>query len=448
MTQAAEDVEQLRARLRELERQLAEQGGTPQVPPTGPRRERQWWRSIVFVLLVTMGAVLAPLTVVATWANDEVGDTDRFLETVEPLAADPSVQSALAARITAEINQYIDVEEITEEALTALSAQDFVPTRAADVLPSLAVPLSNAIEGFVRARVDSVVQSDAFEQAWVEAMRLSHGQMVAVLTGDTPDAVEIADGAVKINIGTFVASVKEILIDDGFSFATRIPEVDATFTVFQADNIGTGQKIFAWLETLARVLPVLTLLLLAAAVMVARNRRKGLLVVGLAVAGSMVLLGLALNLVRPLYLDAIPPDVLAGDAAAAIYDQVVSFIRTSLRAVGIVFLALALAAFWFAPTGTGAALRSGARTGLSRVRDRTGIDTGPVGRFLGTHRTFARVVAVGAGALVYLGLDYPTGSAAATIVIVVVVALVALEFLASPTGREQDGVAPEEPAHA
>lgn len=444
MTQAVEDVEALRARLHELERQLAVQTANAQVPPERSRRDRQWWRSIVFVVLVTVGAVLAPLAVVATWANDEVGDTDRFMETVEPLASDPAVQSALAARITEEINQYIDAEEVTEEALTALSGQDFVPPRAAVVLPSLAVPLSSAIESFIRTRVDQVIQSDTFEQAWVEAMRLSHEQMVAVLTGDTPDAIEIADGAVTIDIGTFVASVKEILIADGFSFATRIPQVSATFTVFQADNIGTGQKIFGWLETTALILPILALLLLFAAVMVARNRRKGLLTVGLAIAGSMALLGLVLNLVRPLYLDAIGPDVLAGDAAAAIYDQVVSFIRTSLRAVGIVFLAVALAAFWFAPTGSGAALRSGAGNGLSRLRNRTGMDTGPVGRFLVTYRTFTRVAVVGAGTLIYLGLDHPTGRDAGVIVVLVVLALVVLEFLSGSTVQEDDA-AEEEP---
>ncbi len=205
VAQTDEDVEVLQARLRELERQLARAEAAPQ----RSRRERQWWRSIVFVVLATVGAVLAPLTVVATWANDEVGDTDTFMETVEPLASDPAVQRALAAGITAEINEYIDAEDITEKALTALSGQDFVPPRAAAALPSLAVPLSSAIENFIRARVDQLVQSDAFVQVWVEAMRLAHGQMVAVLTGDTPEGVEIADGAVKINIGTFVASVKQ-----------------------------------------------------------------------------------------------------------------------------------------------------------------------------------------------------------------------------------------------
>ncbi len=436
MTEVQDDheVEALRARLQELEAELAAASASP--VPSRSKRDRQWWRSVVFGVLVTIGAILAPLTVVATWAHDQVGDTDRFLETVAPLAADPALQDALADRITQEMIDAIDVEQVTREALTGVAGQDFVPSRAADALPSLAVPLSSAIENFVRERVTQLVESDAFETAWVEAMRLAHEQMVIVLTGQTSDAVDISDGAVKINLATFIASAKEILIDDGFTFATRIPEVNATFTVFQAENIGAGQKFFGWLETLARVLPVLALLLLFAAVMVARNRRVGLQVVGLAVAFSMVLLGLALNVLRPLYLDAVPPDILPGDAAAAIYDQLVSFIRTSLRAIGILFLAAAAAAFWFAPTGAGAELRKGAGSGLSRLRTRSGMDTGPVGLFLSTYRTFARGVVVGVGLLVYLGLDHPTGRDALTVIAVVVLALVVLEVLATPRAEQ------------
>jgi hypothetical protein len=433
------DVEALRARLRDVEAQLAaEQARTRVSPVSRSRRDRQWWRSVIVVALVTLGAILAPLTVVATWAHDQIGDTDRFEQTVAPLASQTSVQNAIAARITQEINSFIDVEDVTGEALTALAGQSFVPERAATVLPSLAVPLSNAIENFVHARVEQVVRSDSFREAWVEATRQAHTQMVAVLTGDTSDAVDISGGAVKINIASFVASVKKILIDDGFSFATRIPEVNASFTIFESTNIGTAQKAFAWLDTLARVLPILTLLLLFGAVMVARNRRKALLVVGLAVTVSMMLLGLALNIVRPVYLDAIPSGVLPGDAAATIYDQMVSFIRTSLRAVGIVFLAMALAAFWFAPTGAGAALRTGAATGLARLRNRTGLNTGPVGQFLGTYRTFTRVAVVGLGTLVYLAIDHPTGGDAVTTIVAIVVVLVLLEFLAGPPAQAEE----------
>ena len=447
MTESPEEVERLRARVNELEGQLA--STTAETEATTPsRRSRQWWRTVLVVILITVATVLAPLSVVARWAHDEVGDTDRFVETVAPLASDPAVQNAVADRITETINSYIDVKSVTDDALTALAGQSFVPPRAATVLPSLSVPLTNAIENFVSTKVDQLVRSDAFRQAWIAAVRQAHDQMVAVLTGDTSGAVKVTDGRVSVNIATFVEAVKQKLIDGGFSFASRIPTVNASFTIFEAKNIGTAQKWFSWLETLSRVLPILALLCLFAAVMVARERRKTLMVAGLSIAGSMVLLGLVLNLVRPIYLDAVPSDVLPADAAAVIYDQLVQFIRTSLRAVGIVFLAIGLAAFWFAPTGAGAAMRSGTAAGLARLRQRAtgaGMNTGPVGRFLGTYRTFTRVFVVAVGAVAYLGLDHPTGQNAVVIIFLVVLVLVVVEFLAVPAAR-QEGPTPPTPA--
>lgn len=50
----------------------------------------------------------------------------------------------------------------------------------------------------------------------------------------------------------------------------------------------------------------------------------------MAVAGSMLLLGLALNVIRPFHLDALPPDSSEAEAGA-VYDQLVSFIRFALR---------------------------------------------------------------------------------------------------------------------
>ena len=51
---------------------------------------------------------------------------------------------------------------------------------------------------------------------------------------------------------------------------------------------------------------------------------------------AMLLLGAALALARPLYLDAVPSGALPSDAAAAVFDQIVAFLRTALRTVLVV----------------------------------------------------------------------------------------------------------------
>lgn len=431
------EVERLRAEVAALKRQLSsEQAGAARASrPAGDGRSG-WWRTPLVTVLVVLGALLAPLSVVATWAHDEIGDTDRYVETVAPLASEPAVQNALTTLVTDVIVTQLKVDEVTREALDALAQQAFVPPRAAPLLPALASPLTDAVENFVRDTVARVVRSDTFEQAWVAANREAHDQAVAVLTGETSDQIQVSDNAVSVNVASFVEAAKQLLVDRGFALAERIPEVNATFVLFQSDDIGKAQTWFSWLETAARVLPILALALLATAVLVAHDRRRALLAVGLSVAVAMVLLGLVLNIVRPLYLDAVPTDVLPTDAAAVIYDQVVLFLRTALRAVLVVALALAVTAFLLAPTGAGAALRTGAARTAGRLRERSGIARGPVSTFVATYRTFARASVVALGVLAYIALDHPSGGDALVIVVLVVVGLLVVELVAGPRQAE------------
>ena len=66
---------------------------------TTPGDRRGWWRPVVAGLLVAVAALLAPLSVLSTWASGQIQDTDRYLATVGPLASDPDVQAAVVVRV-------------------------------------------------------------------------------------------------------------------------------------------------------------------------------------------------------------------------------------------------------------------------------------------------------------------------------------------------------------
>ena len=67
------------------------------------------------------------------------------------------------------------------------------------------------------------MESDEFETAWVEANRQAHTQLVAVLTGKDTDMVEISNNAVSINLASVIDTVKQRLIERGFTLAERCP---------------------------------------------------------------------------------------------------------------------------------------------------------------------------------------------------------------------------------
>ena len=88
-------------------------GPEPGSPPGKPVRRRRGWRTPVAALLIILGCVLAPLSVVAVWTANQVSDTNRYVANVTPLIKDPAIQHALTDKITNEIVAQINVPGLT-----------------------------------------------------------------------------------------------------------------------------------------------------------------------------------------------------------------------------------------------------------------------------------------------------------------------------------------------
>ena len=421
---AEAELVRLRAQVAELQAQVGTSG----------RRPGGWWRPWVAGLLIAMAALLAPISVVAAWAHDEVSDTDRYVETITPLADDPAVQKAIVDRITTEIFTRLDIQAVTTEAVDALADQG-LPAGAATTLTALSGTLADSIESFVTDRVRQFVESPEFADAWVAANREAHTQMVALLTGKDTEKVTVTGNAVQVNLAAVIDTVKARLVARGFELASRIPEVNAQFTVFESADLTKAQTAFRLLSSLSRALPVIALMLAGLAVYISRDRRRALMYVGVAVAASMLLLGVGLNAARAVYLDAVPPEQLSPAAAASVYDTLVEFIRLNLRAVLVVALAVAVGA-WLSGRSSGAvATRSGIARGFAAIRgggDRVGLNTGPVGAWVYHYRTALRAVVIGGGVLVYVQAAHPTGAWTLKVLGIVVLLLLVVELLARP----------------
>jgi hypothetical protein len=390
-----------------------------------------WWRVPVIALCLVLVGILAPLSIVATWAHDEVSDSDRYVETVAPLASSPEVQAAVTARLTARIMGLLDVEAVTKDAIDAIADRGLRP-RAVTALTALSGPLTQGVETFVGNQVGRIVASDEFADAWAQANRVAHTQMVAVLTGETGEAVSVSDGTVQLDLGVVIDRVKERLLDAGFTLASRIPQVSTEVTLFQSAELARAQTAFRLLDAAARALPIIALVLLGVAVAVSARRRRTLTVGALVIAASMLALGAALNLFRIAYLDAVPSDRIPADAAAVIFDQIVQFIRLNLRALLVISLAVAFVAWVTGPEQAPAAVRRGTTRALDAVRhrrDSAGLGTGPVGDFVYTNRMPMRIVVLGGAVLVYALADHPTGAWTLSVVAVAAAVLLVLELL-------------------
>jgi hypothetical protein len=435
------ELERLRAEVADLRSQVSTVAAAETEQPVAPapsRPRRQRWRSVVATLLILIGCILAPLSVVAVWTKNLVTDTDRYVTTVAPLASDPAIQNAVADKVTAEIFTHLDVAGITNQAVDAL-AERGLPPLIANQLHALSQPLASGVQGFVRDEVGKVVASDAFADAWLTANRAAHSALVAAMTGETREGVTIENDTVSINLGPIIQEVKQRLIDRGFDLASRIPNVNPSFVLVQSDYIAQARGAFNLLNAIGNWLPVVALFLLAIGVYVAKGHRRALMGVGLGLAGGMVVLALAIFLFRTIYLNELPLAVLTRDAAAVFYDTLVRFLRLGLRMVLVLGLVIALAAFFTGRSVTAVRARAGVSKGIGWLRggaEQAGFRTGPVGAWVYTYKRVLWIAVIAIAALVLVFWDQPTGKVIIGITIGVLIALVIIEFLGRPPSPE------------
>jgi hypothetical protein len=430
------ELESLRAQVAQLREEVSRVDGDGARPrPVKPPRPRTWPRTTVGYVLIALAALLAPLSVVAVWTRSQVADTDRYVETVTPLASDPAIQGAVTTNITNIIFQYLDVQSLTQQAVDAIKSSGRLPPAAANRLDGLVGPITNGVHSFTQSQVSNVVQSQAFADAWVAANRSAHQSLVAALSGDTSGPVQVKGDTVSIQLATLINTVKQQLVSQGFSLADRIPAVNAQFTILQSPDIPKIQRGYRLLNTLGYWLPFIVLGLGILGIYIVPHHRRAAIVAGLALAGGMLLVAILLALIRHRYLNAVPAAQLPPDAAAVLFDTIVRFLREALRSIALIGVVLAAGAFLTGHSVTATAVRRAStrvsvltRTGLSRL----GLHMPAVSTWVGPRAGVIRAVAVAVGVVVLIVPAYLTPSFVAWVVVGLLVVLFVVAVLAAP----------------
>ncbi|MEV6203411.1 hypothetical protein AB0M64_26060 [Streptomyces sp. NPDC051771] len=406
-----------------------------------PKREHHRLRSFFSALLVVIGCVLVPLGLVAAWTADLLGDTDRYVQTVTPLASDPDVQAAVANRVTGAVMEHIDLPALLEGV-----APDERPL-AEKALGKLGDSLESAVSSFVHDRAQDVVASPAFQTIWTDANRAIHTSLDRALTGDQEGAVKIQTDTVTIDLAPVIERVKERLVDSGLTVAGKIPEIHTDFTVLRSDDIGKAKTGFALLQTMGVWLPVIAVLLVAGGVLLAVRRRRALVAAALGFAFAALVLGIALTVFRTVYLNALPSSV-SPAAAGSVYDTLIRFLRTSVRVCVVLGVLVALAAWLSGPSRPAVLARGLWHSGIAATRstaDRAGMRLGPVGGFVRRFHTWIVWILVGGAALAFVLWPHPTGWVVFGLALALLFALAVTDFLA---GEDGDGAGTGEPEHA
>ena len=402
------DVERLRREVEELERRNEELEHVEHQP-------RHRGRKIGAVICVVLASVLAPISTMGLWLRATVTDTDRYVETIEPLVSDPAIQSFVADRVSQRLFEEVDVQTAIEEAL---------PERAA----FLSGALASGLQTVVREATLRVVESDQFSELWTAANRLAQEQLVAVLTGSPSGVVTTEDGVVTLDLSNVANEVISRLKAQGVDLFDSVNIRPGQFTVelFQSDAITRTQVAFEAFDKVATVLPWITVLLFAGGILLFPNRRRGALWAAIGLCLGMAVLLLALAIGRTIYLGAIPASAMPQDVASAFFDTLLRFLRQSARVLLSIGLITILACVIFGPGRRAHAFRHWIARLLGRVGDEAtdrGVDFGPVGHWIGRNLQVLRIALAVAAAVLLVAWDQPT------VTVVVVVALLLLLLL-------------------
>lgn len=274
--------------------------------PAAPH-EHHRGRAVASWVLLVLACVTLAASAVAVWVNRVALDTDTWVDTSSEVLADPTVQASLATAIATRLDEQVGFEE---EAAGAL------PPRLQGFAPVIATGAYDLVErGAERALAGPRVQ-----ELWKDANRVAHSVLLDVLEGRRVQTAP--DGSIVLDLRPIIQEVAAAVGIDA-SVVQRIPDDRAQITVAPGQRLERARQIAHWLDMLALWLPILAIVLLAAAIWVAPDRRRQLGRVGI----GLVLIAFLLVAARRGIGGWLPEQVAAntqGEATAKVVWRIVS----------------------------------------------------------------------------------------------------------------------------
>ncbi len=292
---AAEDVEKLKKELAKLEKENEALKHTIEKEVNHKvKKPYDWLRRLAIVLLLTVGVVSFALYNISSWVKNTALNTDAFVETMQPVLADPAVQTAIQNEITTQLFARVDIESELQKALP-------------ENIAFLAGPLASQIESFTNSKVGEVIKSPQVYDLWGNALRTIHYELITYIENDSNDGV-ISVNDVYDAISAKVSEDKKI----SFLLNKQLPEKIGTITLAEVTWLPQAREYVKVLNTAPIVFFAISAVCFSITILLATRRRMVLLAI---VAFSLIMLLATLasltyanwhiaDLVQPQYADA------------------------------------------------------------------------------------------------------------------------------------------------
>jgi len=242
---------------------------------TGWRRWTPW-------LLIVLAALITFLAALNIWVKRQALSTNNFTDASSQLLENDEIRQAISVYIVNQIYDNVDVSQALEERLPP-ATKPLAPTIAAALQPAL-----------VRT-TDTLLGRPRVQQSFETAVRSAHRLFIAVLDGKRQLLVS-TNGNVVLNLRPIL---EEVVNQTGIGerVLQKLPPDAGTITVMQGNQLDTARKSVKLIRATSYFLLFLVLALIAAAMWIARGRRRTML---LAAGASLVIVGLIILVVHRL----------------------------------------------------------------------------------------------------------------------------------------------------
>jgi len=227
--------------------------------------------------LVVVGILLLVVSAVANFVRYEALDSGQFRETSRLLITNEEIQPQVAATLVDALYENVDV---------ATELEDQLP----DNLQGLAGPIAGISRELADRAARELLQRPSVQNIWVDSTVLAQERLVRVLEGKTR-LVATSGGDVALDLRPLVTRLA-----DRFAFVSnvsdRLPEDAGRIVILRSDELKAAQDVTQGLKVIAAWVWVLALAAFAAAIWLARGRRRlelRAIAIGFVIGGVLLL---------------------------------------------------------------------------------------------------------------------------------------------------------------
>ena len=271
---------------------MADSIGTPSTTPSpgaaapsGSAREdsaeeTESWRRWVPWVLIFLAALIALVAALNVWVKRQALNTDNWTSASSQLLENQQIRSALSVYLVDQLYQNVNVTKTLQ--------QDLPPR-----LKGLAAPIAGALQQFAVRAANALLARPRVQQLWREANRRAHELFMAVIDGKH-NILQTTGGNVVLNLQPLLQQLSQ-RTGLGSRILGHLPPDAGKITIMKGNQLQTARRAVKVIRVISYFLLFLVLALVAAAMYIARGRRRTML---LAAGVSIALVGLIVLVIR------------------------------------------------------------------------------------------------------------------------------------------------------